>query len=126
MAGLAQHGMWDTDARRDRTGPLLALLVGTNDQGLVDLLCDPIGQQWRGVQGRGGNGVDRRERWMAVQMGVYREQLVERRRDQACEGPRRHAFPIMKSLVLPHVGQIRRNQVHLAGAKLARGIGGEH
>ena len=54
---------------------------------------------------------------MSVQMGIDRDQPVDRRREQACEIRRRYRLAVMEAPILAHVRQIRRNEADARGAQ---------
>lgn len=88
VAELSEHGERRADTRRDRGDPLLALLVGTDQEGRLDVCRNPIGEHRCGVKRYIRNGVERRQRFIAMQVRIDGHQPVEGRRNEAREALR--------------------------------------
>ena len=125
VALLVHHGPGRIGELRNLGHPLLAFGVGTDDEGVGDVLAQPAGDQRRGTHRLGPDRVEIGQGMPAMQMRVHRHQEVERARQQARIAARRHGFAGIEAAVLPHVGQVGRHQPHLRRAELARGVGGK-
>jgi hypothetical protein len=57
-----------------------------------------------------------------MQVRIHRHEPVERLRQEASEGARRHRLASLEALVLAHVRQVCGDQPHLAGAEFPGGL----
>ena len=83
---LAQHRVWGAKALGDGRNPLFAFLIRAEDQRIVHFRGDPIGEKRRCMQRFGLDRVERRQRRIAVQVRIHRDQPVEGRGDETREG----------------------------------------
>ena len=125
MPHLAKNRPGSACSLGNRRDPLLAFLVRADDEGRADFLRDPVGEKRGRVQRIRGNGVEGGKRRIAMQVRVDGYQPVEARRDEPRKASRGHGLSGPEAAILPHVGEVRRDQRHRPCSERAGRIGSE-
>ena len=120
MAHLAADGAVVADALGGLADPLAGLLVGTQQQGARALARDPVGQRRRTADPDRVRDRNRlAQRRDPVQVRVDRDHGIEQLGQEGADDALADHLARRKRHVLPHIGQIGRDQRQVARAELA-------
>jgi hypothetical protein len=101
--GLGQDKVRRVDQSGDAFDPLLALDVGSNHDWVRDIGFDPARDRGGGMNDPRGNGIDRAQRCIAVQVWIHRDQPVEAVRQQSGKSSRGDRLAWLEAPILTHI-----------------------
>ncbi len=123
--GLFENGKGRAHGGGGLRHPLPTFGIGADEQGPFDILANPSGEQRRGPDHAGGDRVELVKRSKPVQVGVGGYQPIHAGGEHAGEAAGSNRFARLEAAILPHIGQVGRNEANPRRAKVSGRVGGE-
>src|SRR5690242_12472988 len=119
-APFLQQDRGSIDLSGHRLNPLRALRVRSDDHRPLDVLADPLREKWRSARSLSRNGVKLLQASSPVQMGVHRDEPIDRCREESSKVPCAHPLTPLECTILPHIGEIGSDQANRGCLEVAR------